>query len=187
MENLNALDFALLGLLGLLALLGLIKGLTRLAISVVALVAAFLLAAHFHEPVAEAIAARTRLSGPLLMLVAYLSIFLGTMLAGALAGFIARKLVQAALLSWIDRLAGAAVGLVAATLLAALIVLPVVAYWPAGSQALENSVLAPYLAVVADMANRFVPEKLSAQYRKGVEALRRHWRERWAAADARAV
>jgi membrane protein required for colicin V production len=187
MESLNGLDFALLGLLALLALAGLLKGLTRLGIGVVALVAAFVLAAHFHEPVAEVLAGRTALSGPVLMLVAYLSIFLATMLAGGLLAFLARRLVQAAMLSWADRLAGAAVGLVAATLLAALIVLPVVAYWPAGARALEDSALAPYLAVVADVANRFVPEKLSTHYRKGVESLRRHWRERWAAADARAV
>jgi membrane protein required for colicin V production len=70
------------------------------------------------------------------------------------------------MLSWADRMAGGAVGLVAAMLIAAWLVLPLVAYSPFGEKALRDSVLAPYVTVVAN---------------KKVEDLRQYWRERWQA------
>jgi hypothetical protein len=69
--------------------------------------------------------------------------------------------------------------LVAAVLAAALIVLPLVAYSPYSEKVLANSLLAPYVMVVADMATTLAPEELSERYRNKVEDLRRYWRERW--------
>lgn len=183
----NAFDVLLIVLVGLLALLGVMKGLTRLLIGIGALVAAFILASQFHGRLAERLGAWVDLPDSLLRLGAYLAIFLGTMLAGGVVAFILRRLLRAAMLSWADRLAGAALGTVAALLAAALIVLPVVAYAPDGERVLRNSVLAPYVTVVADVANHLVPEGLSAQYRSKMESLRRYWRDRWAAAGSRAA
>jgi len=187
MEQLNGLDVLLIVLVGVLALLGVMKGLTRLLIGIGALIAAFVLATQFHERVASSLAGWVSIDEPLLKLIAYLAIFLGTMVAGGLVAFVVRKLLKVAMLTWADRLAGAAVGLVAAMLMAALLILPLVAYAPFGEQVLRNSRLAPYVTVVADLANRLVPEGMSEEYRAKVESLRRYWRERWAEASARAV
>jgi membrane protein required for colicin V production len=113
------------------------------------------------------------------MLISYVLIFIGVMLAGGLVAFLVRKLVKAAMLSWADRLAGAALGLVAATLAAALLILPLVAYSPWGERVLRGSVLAPYVTVVADLANTLVPEGLSERYSEKIEQLRRYWRDEW--------
>ena len=123
---------------------------------------------------------------PVANLVAYLAIFLGTMLAGALVASVLGRLLKAAMLGWADRLAGGAVGLVAALLAAALVILPVVAYTPSGAAVLRNSVLAPYVTVVADIANHLVPDRLSSQYRDRMESLRQYWKQRWAASDPQA-
>ena len=64
-------------------------------------------------------------------------------------------------------------------LAAALVVLPVVAYSPYGERVLAHSVLAPYITVVADIANSVVPEDLSSRYKEKVEDLRRYWQERY--------
>ena len=175
----NGFDIVLLVLLGVLVFVGLLKGLTRLLIGIAALVAAFVLAAQFHQTVAASL----RWIGapdPVLKLIAYLLIFLGTMIAGGLVAFLTRKLGKAAMLSWADRLAGGALGLVAAMLIAALLVLTLLAYSGAGERALRESALAPYVTVVADIANRWVPHELSELYRERVEGLRDYWRERWA-------
>jgi membrane protein required for colicin V production len=176
----NGFDFILLVLLAVLVLLGLMKGLTRLLIGIGALIAAFLLAAQFHGRVATSLA-WIGFSEAVLKLLAYLLIFVGTMLAGGLLAFLVRKLLKAAMLSWADRLAGAALGLVATALIGALLVLPLVAYSPFGERVLQTSVLAPYVTVVADVANELVPEELHERYREKVEDLRRYWRERWQA------
>ena len=48
----NGFDIALLVILSMLVLLGALKGLTRLLIGIGALIAAFMLAAQLHEPLA---------------------------------------------------------------------------------------------------------------------------------------
>jgi uncharacterized membrane protein required for colicin V production len=102
------------------------------------------------------------------------------MLAGGLIAYLTRKLVRAAMLSWADRLAGAALGLVAGMLIASLLILPMLAYSGSGEQTLRDSVLAPYVTAVADLTGRWVPRELSELYRERVEGLRDYWRERWA-------
>ena len=100
-------------------------------------------------------------------------------MAGAIVSYLVRKVLKVAMLTWADRLAGAALGLVANAARRALLVLPLVAYSPYGEKALRNSVLAPYVTVVADVANRLVPAGLSDAYQEKVEQLRLYWREKW--------
>jgi len=174
----NEFDIGLLVLLGFLVFLGLIKGLARLLVGTGALVAAFCLAAYFHQSLAADLS-WTSISGPPLKLLSYLLIFLATMLTGGIVAYLLRRLLKAAMLGWVDRLAGGAVGLAAAMLIAALLLLPLVAYSPVGKLLLGDSVLAPYVVVVADVANRLAPVELSESYRRNVEQLRQLWRERW--------
>jgi len=174
----NGFDLVLLGLACVLVVVGMIKGLVRILFGVAALVAAFAVAARFHRPLADRLAGLA-ISPEATRLAAYVALFFGVMLAGGLVAWIVRKLVKAAMLSWADRLGGAALGLVAATLTAALLVLPLVAYSPWSERLLQRSALAPYVTVVADVANAAAPEELSTRYRRGVEQLRRFWRERW--------
>jgi membrane protein required for colicin V production len=174
----NTFDIVLLALACLLVIVGMVKGLVRILIGVAALIAAFAVAARYHQPLADQLSGLDIGAGPL-RFIAYLLIFIGVMLAGGAIAFLARKLIRAAMLSWADRLAGAAVGLVAAALTAALLILPLVAYSPYSERVLASSLLAPYVTVVADMANSFVPDEFSERYREGIEDLRRFWRERW--------
>jgi membrane protein required for colicin V production len=174
----NGFDIVLLVLACLLVVVGMVKGLVRILIGVAALIAAFAVAARYHQPLADRLSGLEIGAEPL-RFIAYLLIFLGVMVAGGLIAYLARKLLKAAMLSWADRLAGAALGLVAAALTAALLILPLVAYSPYSERVLASSILAPYVTVVADMANSFVPEELSQRYREGIEDLRRYWRERW--------
>ena len=185
--DVNAFDVLLLVLIGLLVLLGVLRGLTRLLIGTGALVAAFMLAAQFHGQVAVSMVRVVEMTEPVASLAAYLAIFLGTMLAGSLVASVLGRWLKTTMLGWADRLAGGAVGLVSALLAAALVILPVVADSPSGVAVLRNSVLAPYVTVVADIANQLVPDRISAQYRDRMESLRQHWQRRRAASDPQAV
>jgi membrane protein required for colicin V production len=174
----NSFDIVLLVLACVLVLVGVIKGLVRILIGLAALIAAFALAARYHDPLAERLSGLEFGEEPLKLL-AYVMIFLGVMLAGAVTAFLVRKLLKAAMLSWADRLAGATLGLVAAMLTAALLILPLVAYSPHSERILGNSILAPYVTVVADLANALVPDDLSRRYDEKIDELRRYWREKW--------
>ena len=171
----NGFDMLLLTLAAVLVVIGMVKGLVRILLGIAALVAAFALAVQYHRPLADRLGGLD-MPGGVLSFISYLAIFLGVMLAGGLVAFLMRRLLKAAMLSWADRLAGGALGLVAATLVAALLVLPVVAYFPASGDTLQHSRLAPYVTVVADLANLLAPDELSVRYRHAVENLRRVWR-----------
>ncbi len=175
MAGANAFDVLLLVFVGLLVLRGTLSGLTRLLIGTGALVAAFMLAAQFHGPVAASLVRIGDLSEPAADLGAYAAIFLGTALAGSVVASRFRWVRQTKMLSWADRLGGAALGLVAALLSSALVVHPVVTYTPSGATLLRDSVLAPHVTVVADFANHLLPDRLAARYRGRMESLRQHW------------
>jgi membrane protein required for colicin V production len=174
----NGFDILLTILVGLLVLLGLVKGLTRLLFGIASLVAGFVLASQLHESLSARLYWLAEASD-VRKLIAYLAIFIGTLLVGGLVAWLVRAVIKAAMLSWADRLAGAAVGFAAAVLLTAWIVLPLVAYAPAGERVLRDSVLAPYVTVVADAAKNLVPPGLSERYDDRMEDLRRYWRARW--------
>jgi len=180
----NGFDIALLGFAAVALLLGLLNGLVRILIGLVALLAAFMVAAQYHE----ALAARMPSfgAGPEARgFAAYVVIFFGIMLVAGLVAWLVRRLVQAAKLGWADRLGGAALGLLAASLFAAFVVVPIVAYAPAGRALLADSRLAPYVAVVADLALRLAPAPLASRYDEHAEELRRGWRERLVVARSR--
>jgi membrane protein required for colicin V production len=171
----SGFDIALLVFMGVLAVVGLAKGLVRILVGMGALVTAFLVACFYHEPLADALAG---LDLPLEVrsLISYGLLFLAVMLAGGLLAFVLRKIVKAAMLGWADRVGGGALGLAVAVLASALVVLPLVAYSPRGARLLERSVLAPYIAAVADLAVRVAPQGLADRYERGIAALREHWR-----------
>ncbi|NIM00694.1 MAG: hypothetical protein GTO30_16445 [Acidobacteria bacterium] len=172
----NGFDIFLLVLACLLVLVGVIKGIVRILIGIAALVAAFALAAYYHQPLAERLGVLD-VSDGVLRLIAYTLIFIGVMLTGGLLAYLTRKIIKASMLSWADRTAGAVVGLVAAALVAALLVLPVVAYSPWGPKALGDSMLAPYIVGVAEAAAAVAPPEMAERYREGVEDLKKIWNE----------
>ncbi len=172
----NGFDIFLLVLACLLVLVGVIKGIVRILIGIAALVAAFAVAAYYHQPLAGRLGV-VDVSDGVLRLIAYALIFIGVMLTGGLLAYLTRKLIKASMLSWADRTAGAVVGLIAAALVAALLVLPVVAYSPWGPQALGDSKLAPYIVGVAEAAAAVAPPEMAERYREGVEDLKKIWDE----------
>ena len=179
----NEFDIFLLALACVLVVVGMIKGIVRILVGVAALVGAFALAAYYHRPLADRLHVLDVSEGGL-RLIAYGLIFIGVMLTGAVIAYIVRKLLKAAMLSWADRTAGAVVGLVAAALAAALLVLPIVAYSPWGEEALTDSVLAPYVLSVGEAAATLAPEEMADRYREGVQNLRRIWAETAAGGQA---
>lgn len=174
----NQFDIALLVLACVLVVVGMMKGLVRILIGLAALVAAFAVAARYHQPLADKLSGLELPSRPM-MLITYVLIFIGVMLTGSLLAFLLRKLIKAAMLSWADRLGGAALGLVVALVAAALLVLPIVAYSPWSEGMLRSSVLAPYVTAVADLASPLVPDELSDLYDRRIEDLRQFWRDQW--------
>ena len=171
----NALDYFFVVIFAAGILLGLRRGFMRILIGILSLVVAFFLASRYREPLAQILIDRRVAETPA-EVAAYIAIFVATMIAGGLVAWIVGKLLKLAMLSWADRFAGGALGLVAAGLAAAFLVHPLVVSSKGGSQALAHSKLAPYVAVVADIGNGLTPDTVAKRYETGIESLRKVWR-----------
>jgi len=171
----NVLDGILVALFVFGFVMGLVRGFTRILISVLSLLVAFFLANRYQEPLARVFMGRHVSETPA-RVAAYFLIFLGTMVVGGIVAWLVGKMIKVAMLSWADRMAGAALGLVAAALAAAFIVHPIVVSTKGGSQLLATSKLAPYVAVVADIGNAVAPDAVAQKYEAGMETLRKVWR-----------
>ncbi len=172
----NGFDILLLVILVGAMLIGMLKGIIRLAVGLLALLAAFTVAAAFHLELAVRVGGDPDPSSGA-RLVAWAALFFGVMLAGSLIAWMLRNLVRAAMLGWADRLAGAALGALAAIMLSAFLLVPLVAYMPDASAWLRGSRLAPFVMSVADVLQRAVPEDLSDRFEEGL----REWEDEWRA------
>jgi len=170
----GAFDIVAIVAVGVGFVVGLVQGFVRILAGIAALIVAFVLACRFHG-VAAAWLAWTGGSERILRFFGYVLIFVGVMLVGGAVGWLLRKLMKAALLGWADRLAGGALGVLAAVLALALLVLPMAAYAPGGGESLVHSRFAPYLAALADVAIAAAPEDLARRYAEGVRELRKRW------------
>ena len=171
----NALDIGLIVLIVLGAGIGLARGLVRILIGILSLVVAFFLASRYQDQFAAVLTSRHVSETPA-RIGAYVLVFLATMIAGGLVAWVEGKLLKLAMLSFPDRLAGGALGIVASLLAAAFLVHPLVASSPDGSRLLATSKIAPYVTVVADLGNAMAPDAVAKRYDSGIESLRKIWR-----------
>ena len=171
----NALDIGLVVLLAIGFAVGLGRGLVRIVIGILTLLVAFFLASRYQDQIAAVLTSRHVSETPA-RIGAYVLVFIATMMAGGLVAWVVGKILKLAMLSWADRLAGGALGIVAAMLAAAFLVHPLVASSPEGSRLLASSKMAPYISVVADLGNAAAPDAVAKRYESGIEALRKIWR-----------
>jgi membrane protein required for colicin V production len=173
----NGFDVALALLAAVLVVYGLLRGLVRLVLSAVSLVAAFVAANLWHEDLATHWAA-SGASSSALRIAAWAVLFGAVVLGGALLGWLVARFLQAASLGWADRLAGGALGLLLALLAGGAVALPIVAYGGPEASLLRRSRLAPYVTAVSDWLNIAAPDGLAHRYEGAARALKRDWRER---------
>jgi membrane protein required for colicin V production len=171
----NALDIGLVILFVMGAGIGLARGFVRIVIGILSLGVAFFLANRYQDSIAAVLTARHVSETPA-RIGAYILVFLATMIAGGLVAWVVGKILKLAMLSFADRLAGGALGILAALLAAAFLVHPLVASSANGSRLLATSKLVPYVSVVADLGNAVAPDAVAKRYTSGIESLRRVWR-----------
>jgi len=105
----------------------------------------------------------------------FLVIFLAVMIVAGIAGRIARWIMKEAGLSFLDRLLGAALGLLRGCLLVAVVLMSMASFTPA-SKWLTGSELAPYFLVVGRAAIWVAPSELRGRFYQGLDLLHREQR-----------
>jgi len=140
------------------------------AFGIAGLVFGYLLAAWNYHGLAGRF---VQYSSPWLVeIAAFLIIFVGVMLLAGIAGRIAHWAVKEAGLAVIDRVLGAALGLLRGCLLVAIVLTSMTAFTPT-SRWLQGSQLAPYFLVVGRAAIWVAPSELRVRFYQGLDLLRR--------------
>jgi membrane protein required for colicin V production len=98
----------------------------------------------------------------------FLVLFLGVSVLGMLAGLLARKLIKTAGIQWFDRFLGGVFGLVRGVLIDAVLLLALLAF-AIKPDAVQQSVLAPYVTAGARVIALVMPGSLRAQFHLGFD------------------
>jgi len=146
------------------------EGFFHAAFSMAGLVLAYLLAAWQYHRLSAYFS--PNLKSPWLGDIAgFLIIFLAVLVLAGIAGKIARWAVKEAGLSIVDRVLGAALGLVRGALIVSVVLMGMTAFTPT-SKWLEGSQLAPYFQVVGRAAIWVAPSELRGRFYQGLDLLR---------------
>ena len=169
----SAADWIILAVILLSVIQAASAGFFQEAFGIAGLVFGYLLAAWNYQRVASHF---SKHGEPwLLEIAAFLLIFVAVMLLAGLAGRLARWMMQEAGLTFVDRILGAALGLLRGCLIVAIVLASMTAFTPS-SNWLQRSELAPYFLVAGRAAIWVAPSELRARFYQGLDLLRRQQR-----------
>ncbi len=166
----NTIDIFILVVVGVSALYGLIRGFVHIALGIagfgIGLAAALRLADRGPEWFGKAFS-----SPATARLAAFGVVMVGTLIVTALVIWIGGKLIRAAGIGWMDRVAGAVIGIAGGLLAVIGIMLTATTFFPPGSSLLRESRLLPRVLGAVDLASLALPPGLAAAYQERRQAL----------------
>jgi len=166
----NWLDWILAAIAVASIVTAMLKGFVRELISLAAVVVGLVVAALGYWRVAPWFEDLTK-SHEIALGLGFLSLFLATLIVGALVSHLALKLIKAAGVEWFDRFLGGVFGLVRGVLVDCVLLLALVTF-AIKPQAVEQSSLAPYVTSGARVLALVMPRSLKAQFQQGFEKFR---------------
>lgn len=153
----NYFDYILIAIVGLSMVLSLWRGFVREIISLIGLVAAFLVASRVSGSAGNFLGQWIS-NGTLADIAGFGLVFVIIMLLVGIIGAIIRKLVDLADLTATDRTLGVFFGLARGMLLIALCFLVYTSYTKPDAPWLKKSLLAPYAISLGDLLGKAIPE-----------------------------
>jgi len=154
---LNFVDYILIAIVGLSMVLSLWRGFVREVISLIGLVAAFLIASRVSGRTGDFLG-QWITNGTVADIAGFTLIFVIVMVVVGMIGVIIRRLVDMAALSATDRTLGIFFGAARGMLLIALCFLVYTSYTKPNAPWLKKSMLTPYAIQLGDMLGGMIPQ-----------------------------
>ncbi len=162
----NYLDVTIIIILGASVIYSIIKGFIRDAFSLLAVILGIVAALLFYPAGARMLAGL--ITNPQIAnIVSFALIFLAVSIVVSLLGMLVSKMIKTADLSFYDRVAGGAFGLLKGYILVAVLVIVVTTLFPAS---IRTSKIAPYIV----RSIRVVTDILPADYQRKIEEQKRN-------------
>jgi len=175
MTQFNLLDAVVLLILLSSVVYSALKGFVRELLGMLSLVAAFFVSVSFYRVASEPFKEVVKTENIALFL-GFASIFLGTLIVGALVIWAVQKLVKFAKVQWFDRLLGAAFGFIRGWILGSVVFL-VLTSFDLQSERIRGSQLAPYYLPGARIIALATPHDLKTRFMDGYRVVEKWWRE----------
>ena len=177
----NWLDYTFIGILALSTYFSLRKGFVRETLGLISTIAGLVLAYWFYGAAAAPLAPFVS-SRRLANFLGFLIVFVAVHLAGVLLSWIVNKLLKATGLSFVDRLLGAAFGLLRGGAVCMALLTAIIAWSPreepsTAPAAVVNSQIAPALAEASRIAVGLAPMDLKQSFQEGYALLQKAWKK----------
>ncbi|MCC7154761.1 MAG: CvpA family protein [Bryobacterales bacterium] len=154
---------------------GVIRGFSRVAIAFAGTLVGLFLAAWFYSS-AAAVLAPYLSSGTLAKFLGFVLIFIGVQLLAALIAWVVQKIFKISGLSWLDRLMGAAFGLLRGMVLCTILLLAVMAFpFKPVADVVAKSEIAPYVIGIANAAAAVTPKELKDGFYATYDRVKQLW------------
>jgi membrane protein required for colicin V production len=166
----SGLDWLIIGIVLISILLAASQGFFHELFSLAGVVAGYLVAAWGYARVATWYAPFVK-SAWVADIAGFLTIFIAVVVLAGIIGRLARGFIKGVGLSWIDRLLGAAFGLIRGVLVVAVLLLALTSFAPE-TPYMAQSQFAPYVLVVARAAIWVAPGQVRSRFDDGLKTLR---------------
>lgn len=172
------LDILVVAIVGYSALTGFNGGIARVGIGFVATVLGILFGFWFYGVAGSHVADYVSSRG-IANLLGFLLVFGAFVLAGAIVGRILAKLFKWVGLSWLDRLLGAAFGVLRGAVIAVALVTVILAFAPTPPpQSIVQSKTLPYVIDTSSVLSSVTPHEVKDAFRETRERVKKMWAER---------
>lgn len=177
----NWLDWVLAAIVAISVVAAIYKGFVQELISLASVVVGLVVAVIGYARAALWFDDLTK-SHEIALGLGFLVLFLGTLIVGALAGVLARKLIKTAGIQWFNRFLGGIFGLLRGVLVDSILTMAMMTF-AIKPEAVRQSALAPYVTTGARVIVLAMPGNLKAQFQLGFEK----FREALTQSDKRAI
>ncbi len=176
--SMNALDIFIISGIALSIIYSFFRGIIKEVFSVLAIVIGLVVAARTYpllvRPINELVH-NSRLAG----ILGFLAIFFLLSFSISLIGKNVRKLLKIMFLGWIDRLGGAIFGLVKGIVVACVIIMLLVAFFPPDTPFLRTSKATPFIISFSTFLIHLIPVELKSTFHHKRKQLLDFWQKKY--------
>lgn len=173
----NPLDIIITIILSYCLIRGGFRGLIREVSAIIGVLGGFFLAVNFYRPLAVFLQKQLGINSPFLNILSFMIIFGGVLIAISLLATAIRRMLEASDLTWFDRFCGVLIGAAKALLISAVIVVALTAFLPKNALLVRESLMAPYISIVAQQMAKVVSKDMKEQYNQKITELKKAWRQ----------
>ena len=171
----NPLDIIITIIISYCLIRGGFRGLIKEVSAIIGVLGGFFLAVNYYRPVAGILAKQVG-ETPFLNILSFMIIFSGTLILVSFMGMAIKRMLESSDLNWFDRFCGCLVGTTKALLISAVIVMVLTTFLPKGAPLVRESLMAPYITLIAQQMNKVVSRDMKRQYHKKMTELKKAWR-----------